>query len=248
MNEELYGNLLNATRYFQIGEELAQRLQAEEARILLLKTEYKEERNRKEKPAFILRLVGLLTLIPSGGFLGLMLLVGLFVKATKDDKVGAVVLAFAAIAGGIMLLISKALDKKIAPQLEHLKNNVIQPQIEQAEQALSVASDTIKKFVEENIHLIEFLPMQYRDLQAVSFMLLAVANGRADTLKEAINLYEEQLHRWKLENAVQQSLEMQEYLAMAVDELNSQQAETNAHLRSIEFMQYLQYLNSKAED
>ena len=74
-------------------------------------------------------------------------------------------------------------------------------------------------------------------------MLLAVSNGRADTLKEAMNLYEEQLHRWKLEQYARQSAEIQEYCARAMDELNSKQAKTNEHLKNIEFMQFINYYN-----
>ena len=79
--------------------------------------------------------------------------------------------------------------------------------------------------------------MQYRNLQAVSFMLVAVSNGRADSLKEVYNLYEEQLHRWKLEDAAMGNAQVQEYIANAI-------TETNTRLKHIEFMQFMQYLQN----
>ncbi len=40
--------------------------------------------------------------------------------------------------------------------------------------------------------VLAFLPPMYRDIHAVAFMGLLVESGRADTLKEAMNMYEEE--------------------------------------------------------
>jgi hypothetical protein len=64
-----------------------------------------------------------------------------------------------------------------------------------------------------------------------------------DTFKILDSLYEEQLHRWRLEDAAQNSMEAQEYIALALDELNDRQAETNAHLSAIEQMQFIEYIH-----
>jgi hypothetical protein len=79
-------------------------------------------------------------------------------------------------------------------------------------------------------------------------MLVAIHSGRADSLKEVYNLYEEQLHRWKLEEAANQSAQAEEYMNMAIDELNAKQAQTNNLLRGIGLLQYMQYLNQKSDD
>ena len=68
-------------------------------------------------------------------------------------------------------------------------------------------------------------------------MLVAISNGRADSLKEVFNLYEEQLHRWKLEDAAMETAQTQEYIANAINE-------TNTRLKHIEFMQFMQYLQN----
>lgn len=56
---------------------------------------------------------------------------------------------------------------------------------------------------------IGIVPPNYRYEIAIEFMYNCFANERADTVKEAVNLYEEQLHRWKMENIAQQNLRIQ---------------------------------------
>lgn len=51
--------------------------------------------------------------------------------------------------------------------------------------------------------LVETIPEDYASVDAVSSFILYIKNQRADSLKEAINLYEEELHR-------QQMIEMQQ--------------------------------------
>ena len=147
-----------------------------------------------------------------------------------------------------MFIFSKIRLKQSEATFNNLKVRIALPKIEKLEKNISEIVEAGEKFAEKNGHVLKFLPNQYRNLQATSYMLMAVKNGRADTLKEAINLYEEQLHRWRLEDAARQSAEAQEYLALAVEELSARQAETNDHLRSIEFMQYMQYLSGQSND
>ena len=90
--------------------------------------------------------------------------------------------------------------------------------------------------------MVGFLPEKYRNLQATHFMLNAVGDGRAETLKEAFNLYEEQLHRWRMEGAAQQAADVQ---AMAADEMRAQMAEANARLASIENLKWIEYIHGK---
>ena len=75
----------------------------------------------------------------------------------------------------------------------------------------------VKKLLPE----IQFVPANYRYLIAVQYMLEAFQNQRADTFKEAINLYEEQLHRWKLENASAQMLTLQRQQMSELNRINA---------------------------
>ncbi len=248
MDEELYYNLARATQYCQIAEEFCNNITEKQEEIQQLKMAFNDSKERKEKPFSILRTISLTVFIIAAIFLGLMLVVALSgVKANSEDIAIIKFLIFVTIFSLLMLIFSKVRLKKIGGIFEKKKCGVV-ADIEKIENSISEITKESERFAKDNRQWLEYLPAQYRNLQASSYMLMAVKNGRADTLKEAINLYEEQLHRWKLEDAARQSAEAQEYLALAVEELSARQAETNDHLRSIEFMQYMQYLNGRSDD
>lgn len=62
---------------------------------------------------------------------------------------------------------------------------------------------------------IHIIPPNYRYLLAVQYIFDSFVNMRARNMTEAINLYEEQLHRWKIENAQQQMLALSRQQTMA---------------------------------
>ena len=76
-------------------------------------------------------------------------------------------------------------------------------------------------------------------------MLVAVADGEAYSFQEAMCLYDEQLHRWKMEAAARKNAEAQEQIARSLDELNALQEETNDRLRRIQEDQYFYYMHKK---
>lgn len=65
------------------------------------------------------------------------------------------------------------------------------------------------KIAQENEAVLSILPSQYRYPLASNYIVELFANGRATTLPEALDKYEEQLHRWKMERAMQQELALQ---------------------------------------
>lgn len=60
-------------------------------------------------------------------------------------------------------------------------------------------SNSLVSITQQNQTLIDAMPRDYQNFEAVCFFEQALANGRADSMKEAINLYEEHLHRMTLE-------------------------------------------------
>ena len=44
------------------------------------------------------------------------------------------------------------------------------------------------------------MPPAYRNVDALSFSCVAFINGRATTIQEAVNLYEQELHNLKMQN------------------------------------------------
>lgn len=68
---------------------------------------------------------------------------------------------------------------------------------------------TLEEFLKSNMELLNILPKNYRYPLAANFIAEVLENGRADSLKEAYNLYEEQIHRWKMENKMNELIKEQ---------------------------------------
>ncbi len=56
---------------------------------------------------------------------------------------------------------------------------------------------------------LEIIPTQYRYPLATSYIEELFINGRATTLPEALDKFEEQLHRWNVERSMQHNIEIQ---------------------------------------
>ena len=149
---------------------------------------------------------------------------------------------------GISLIISIPISiilraKKATAKYEKLKvdfeekNKILEDEINRLKEELDA-------FLGENGKYIEFLPVDYQTVHAVCFMLKSVKNLRADTLKEAINLYDQELkhleamaaaERQRLQN--ESMLYAMELLNMNMEHMNENQARTNQILRSIDTIQ-----------
>ncbi|WP_394524832.1 hypothetical protein [Lacrimispora sp. JR3] len=75
-------------------------------------------------------------------------------------------------------------------------------------------SDELKKqldsVVKEKLEIISIIPEKYRYPLATDYLADVLICGRADTMKEALNLYEEQIHRWKVESKMDAVLKRQQ--------------------------------------
>lgn len=106
----------------------------------------------------------------------------------------------------ILLLIISAIDtvtlepkRKLKAQM-YIENNM--PPIEQKLAELSEEKDAIWG-TDAASRMLELIPEDYRSPNAVQYFLKAIQNQRADTLKEAINLFEEYRHQQRMENLQQ---------------------------------------------
>lgn len=52
-----------------------------------------------------------------------------------------------------------------------------------------------------NLEQVRFLPADYWYPMATEYLIKVVAAHRADSLKEALDLFDAQLHRWRVEEA-----------------------------------------------
>lgn len=234
MDQKLYADLAVATKFYFVELDFKERIKNENKNITNLRKYAKEKNNSTDYAA-------------PGGFVvlvcivALLFLIAAIIAGEKHAAIIALIAFFIALAVSIVLFsIANRIDKKHKNEYE----TIILPKINMSLHNIESLEKDLETFKTEHGYVLDFLPETYRNAPAVSFMFLVISNGRADTLKEAMNLYEEQLHRWKLEAYAHQSAETQEYCSRAMEELNSKQAQTNEHLRAIEFMQYVNYTNN----
>jgi hypothetical protein len=81
------------------------------------------------------------------------------------------------------------------------------------------------------------IPANYRYPLAIDYITECFVNGRADTLKEAINLYEQQVHYWKVENYFEQLnvMQWQQNLALRDIQYYSHRAATAAEVSAFNY-------------
>lgn len=81
--------------------------------------------------------------------------------------------------------------------------------IEKLETDLSKEIEKKNVVIKQLSPVIHILPPNYRYALAADYIYNCFLNNRAYTIQEAVNLYEEQLHRWKIENTQEMMLTLQ---------------------------------------
>lgn len=109
------------------------------------------------------------------------------------------------IIGGITSFISY----KINYQTQSNNRNISLKSLQNLQNYLNQVDSDIFNIVETYQHDIAVLPPNYQYSIAAEYIYTCLINQRASTMSEAINLYEEQLHRWKIENYQQQMVNIQ---------------------------------------
>lgn len=162
---------------------------------------------------------------------GILFVVFLFVNGTFLEELGlnpnggliiilAIIMAFIEVFT-VMVLWLKQTTKKA----EDYKNSKL-PQMERALDAIAHQLEDLVNTSEARI-LLETIPQDYATYDAVSFFIIALRNGRADTLKEVINLYENELHKRALIDMHQQEIALeQQQIALQNALLSGQQENT----------------------
>lgn len=103
-----------------------------------------------------------------------------------------------------------------------------------AEQAVQSISNDICKVFRENDEIISRIPRDYRNYDAVSYFEKVFSNQQADSLKEAMNLYDEYAHRQAMElgNARLQNIAQKQSEMLANIERLSAQTERNTRIEA----------------
>ena len=123
-----------------------------------------------------------------GAMLGGMISFSLVI-ATRNTSILELGIVIGMIAGAIVkILLKQKKDKDIDKQIKEY-------QVE------------LRDFLNEyNCRELYCVPEKYRYFIAVNYIYECLRDGRASDLKEALNMYEEQMHRWKMEGYQQQML------------------------------------------
>lgn len=83
---------------------------------------------------------------------------------------------------------------------------------------INAESAAAQKIFEDNAADLSVLPVDYWYPLAIESLIKLLQSNRADDLRQALNLFDEQAHRWKIEEANSQILQMQQ---MQTAHLNS---------------------------
>ena len=128
--------------------------------------------------------------------------------------------------------------KKIQAECKKYWDEVLAPEQVQIRSNIYYLKNERDQFINKYNCLLDFIPEYYRTKLAVAYLENVVKNGRADNLKEALNLYEEQLHRWELEEQSRTIAQQNYYLSEQLSTISSNQREIASSLRHIENLEF----------
>ncbi len=138
--------------------------------------------------------------------------------------------------------VCKKKNDKLQAEAQKYYDEVFMPIAEQDVEKYNEIIDARDKYIAYYKPLLSIIPSDYLKYRAVTFFEEVVRTGRADTLKEAMNLYEEQVHRWNLEAQGERMIQQQHYdnLMMQIQlcDIEIAQSKNAATLRSIESMEF----------
>ncbi|MDY3691883.1 MAG: hypothetical protein SO072_07920 [Dysosmobacter sp.] len=172
-------------------------------------------------------------------FIGFIILIPLMVAVDSTVKkmpsFVSALLKIAIIIGGAMLYLKRKERIKNKHEQTEAQINTMMPQMESI-------SREIYRVTTENQEKINLMPRDYRYYDAVVFFESALANGRADSMKEAINLYEETIHRQNMELHGRQMLEqcrMQSAMLANIEQYSKEAAINSGIAASFSVLNYL---------
>ena len=250
MNQALYNDLLNASLVLVAQKNNRKKVQEHKDNIALRKQIIAEMEALDEKPKGYGAMMGF------GVFLLIASVVWFVIvfPATASDPgqmpdplfyvIAIPIVCFAFVFSIVLIILARV---KLAKHRKENKKLIekIRQEDEEKDRTINAAiaqleadAVTLQKAATE---LLAFLPETYRNAEAACYMLLAVKDGRADTLKEAMNLYEEQLHRWKMEKLAANSARMQQIhmasMQAALQEISNNQSQIQDQLSTVTALQ-----------
>lgn len=118
-------------------------------------------------------------------------------------------LTFTMIAGiAVGVLIKKSLGRRA--------QNILDKAVKEANQYSGQGEQILQAHADE----VGFLPREYQTVSATSYMLKMVQSGRATTVPAALQMYDEQEHRWRMEASNQEIIANQQIQNRQLEKLN----------------------------
>lgn len=97
---------------------------------------------------------------------------------------------------------------------------ITKPKINNLMNEINKIDSEINNIVDQNTEILKDIPPKYCYFFSVNYMYETMVNQRADLLKEAINIYEDQIHKWKVENYQQQLIEINRQHQVALQNIS----------------------------
>ena len=263
MNQELYNQLVDGASVIVAVQKMEAAINAKKDRWADLCVDYSEgEENIKKAKGSYGKWKGWGIFMSIFGFGNALLLVFAIISATLDSLEGGVdfsiweiipfiVITVGFVAFGLLGLLLSAVAaakrrKRVKKATKECKGiqDAAQAKIDKMESEIDRLEASMRKYILDNQHRLAFLPSDYRNAYAIGFMIKALENMRADTLKELVNLYEQELHFLEQERIMNNSAEMQrihnENMRYAMDTIQRNQERMRS---DIQFMQVMQAIN-----
>lgn len=139
------------------------------------------------------------------------LFLGIFISALFSMKKGGgtIALTLAAVGYGLLLGYAIYYDNNRNNRRKQQQNE----RLAELQKEVNYRNDWISSYLDKHIDVVSKVPPKYFYPIAIDYFVEVISNGRADTLKEAMNLFEEQLHRWKIEDMTKSAMIAQQQTA-----------------------------------
>ncbi len=147
---------------------------------------------------------------------------GALLQVFISVKTPVFILSAAAVCLVYYFVLARPAIARLKPDRAHAK------QIAKNDKQIELYQQRLNEIVADNARIMDYIPSDYHYTEAIAFFLKAVQNRRADSIKEAINLYEQELDRRNLIEKVQRQHEEQMSYLQAIGEETTRAANNAA--------------------
>lgn len=194
-----------------------------------------ENKKNLSKPLKIL--MGVLIYLGVIGILAIIVSKEIFVSGKGLDSEDAAVLKVGVVS--IVLFIAWMVFytiKKI--RAKKYLSDVALPKINTYQKQLGIAKQEKTAYQTQENKCLNMIPEDYRDIYCVAYFYKVMSEGRADSLKESFNLYEEYLHRLRMENKMEKLLAYQDEILSAAEDIYNELSYISDEVSSINSKMY----------